>query len=395
MPEIPVTTPLAKIDRPVLSVRDLTGPIGDFVRKVTDKSNLNPAGVLLATKVCVGAALNCGAYLQDGYLRHGPLLFAVTVARQAGLHQSDFLGPVHALFRTVAARTGKTLVSYTPIGLITSGEKLLDASAGGDHQRSVVAFGQFDTTWRLLPNLGNKLVVGCREAWENSTRISILGHLTESNLSCGRMTDITLDVASYFLWANVGAAPSNSAPQVLPDNDIDSFAQTIAKAAQRANGRGAMVLNGQALKLLADVYQDPVTLGSEAISIITSRQRSHVGRLALINALVEGAGEVEASHLKAALAEWAFFRSSAEFLFGYHVTDPLMQRVLDALSIRDLSQTGLHGLLHNHTPATRLRALLSEMTTKGMIIAETRRNGGRPETVWRLRQNSVARDEAS
>ena len=80
--------------------------------------------------------------------------------------------------------------------------------------------------------------------------------------------------------------------------------------------------------------------GSRACSArITARAEAQTMRLALIYALLDGAGEIDRVHLEAALAVWAFCEASTRFIFGDVTGDTIADAILRAL--RSAGATGM------------------------------------------------------
>ena len=74
------------------------------------------------------------------------------------------------------------------------------------------------------------------------------------------------------------------------------------------------------------------------LGALTARAEAQTIRLALIYALLDGAGEIDRVHLEAALAVWAFCDASARFIFGDVTGDTIADAILRAL--RSAGATG-------------------------------------------------------
>jgi hypothetical protein len=92
-------------------------------------------------------------------------------------------------------------------------------------------------------------------------------------------------------------------------------------------------------------------------------------------------------HLEAGLSVWQYCESSAEYIFGDLVGDPLADDILRA--IRNAGSTGVarsefYGMFTNHKSAAAIGAVLNTLMTAGKARKEMRAPAGmgRPAEVW-------------
>jgi len=116
---------------------------------------------------------------------------------------------------------------------------------------------------------------------------------------------------------------------------------------------------------------------------IRSRRAGHLGCLALVYVLADGASEVTGEHIEEAEAVCDYAEASAASIFGPLSGDLLAQRVLDAVlsQPRGMTLTELQRRCANHlTPADRNR-VVAKLVKAGLIEKRVESTRGRPR-VW-------------
>lgn len=93
---------------------------------------------------------------------------------------------------------------------------------------------------------------------------------------------------------------------------------------------------------------------------------------------------VATPHLEAALAVWDYCSASAALLFIPSVTDPVVDRIREALdaSQNGLSRVQIRTLFHRHVRSERIDAALEQLSTLGTIASQKSLGKGRPSTLW-------------
>jgi hypothetical protein len=132
------------------------------------------------------------------------------------------------------------------------------------------------------------------------------------------------------------------------------------------------------------VYSNLSAAQPGLLGAVVARGEAQVVRLALIYALLDGAGQIDVPHLKAALAFWEYCESSAAFIFGDLLGDPVADEIARALqhAPEGMSRTAIRDLFGRHRSADRIGAALALLTTKGRARSESRETGGRPVEIW-------------
>jgi hypothetical protein len=116
----------------------------------------------------------------------------------------------------------------------------------------------------------------------------------------------------------------------------------------------------------------------------TSRAEAQVLRLSAIYAALDCSPVVSIPHLEAALAVWDYCSASAALLFIPVATDPIVDRIREALdaSPAGLTRDQIRTLFHRHIRSERIDAALEQLTAEGSITSQKSQGKGRPSTLW-------------
>ena len=129
---------------------------------------------------------------------------------------------------------------------------------------------------------------------------------------------------------------------------------------------------------------------------MTSRAEAQTRRLACLFALLDKRAAVEVSHLKAALAVWAFADRTVRFVFGEQIGDALADTLLAALrkaGANGCTLSDLHAATGRNVKASILHEKLSFLERNGYarhVPEPPGARGGHPGERW----YSVEQDDA-
>jgi hypothetical protein len=121
------------------------------------------------------------------------------------------------------------------------------------------------------------------------------------------------------------------------------------------------------------------------LGAVTARSEAQTIRLALVYALLDGVGEIDVSHLSAALALWEYCEASAEYIFGDMLGDPVADEITRALQQAGsdgMTRTAIRDLFGRNQSSDRIGAALVLLVTNGLARMEMRPTLGRPAEVW-------------
>jgi len=108
-------------------------------------------------------------------------------------------------------------------------------------------------------------------------------------------------------------------------------------------------------------------------------------RLALVYALLDNSTRIDIAHLKAGLAVWEYCESSAAYIFGDMLGDPVadeIRRALHQAGADGMTRTALRDLFGRHRSGDRIGAALALLTTKGWARTAMQATAGRPSETW-------------
>jgi hypothetical protein len=146
-----------------------------------------------------------------------------------------------------------------------------------------------------------------------------------------------------------------------------------------------MTMTDMAKDAWAKVYGKLSAGQAGLLGAVTARGEAQTVRLALIYALLDGVGEIDLPHLRAALAVWEYCEASAARIFGNSLGDPLadeIERDLKQQYPQGMTRTAIRDLFGRHQSGGRLDAALTLLRTKGRARLETAATGGRPVETW-------------
>jgi hypothetical protein len=117
----------------------------------------------------------------------------------------------------------------------------------------------------------------------------------------------------------------------------------------------------------------------------TARGEAQTVRLALIYALLDQSAYIVVPHLRAALACWEHCESSAAYIFGDMLGDPVADEILLALrqaGSAGMTRTAIRDLFGRHRSGDRIGAALALLTTRGWARMTMQATPGRPSETW-------------
>jgi hypothetical protein len=117
---------------------------------------------------------------------------------------------------------------------------------------------------------------------------------------------------------------------------------------------------------------------------VTARAEAQVTRLALVFALLDRKDVIDAVHLDAAMAVWAYCDASAYLIFGDSVGDPVADDILTALRRRPegMTRTAISDLFGRNRTANQIGAALAMLLKLDRVHFKQGQTGGRPVETW-------------
>lgn len=426
---------LALKEWPRFSFDACPGILGEFVRLATRDSEADPAAVCITALVRFGAevygyAPDKGPHLYVGETIHPPRLFAVICGNSSKARKGTSRHPVTKLFERkhclpIDLKTwGVPLPARESGGPLSTGEGLAhhvrDESdeererrqrqnpaepvrEKGD-KRLVIMDEELASAFACIKREGNTLSMGIRSFWDSGdyapltknnpvlvrgAHISIIAHITMQELAvCLGEVQAVNGFGNRFLWICARRSKLVALPSRMPDAELAPLQRELWRCVGQAQQRGVMTMTTNALELWRHVYPALSQEHTGLAGSIINRAEAQTLRLALLYALLDAQGKIEESHLQAALAMWRYAQDSARYIFGDRATDPLEDKILEALRAGPLTATELSSVLSRHVPRDRLKPLLQQLEAQQRITITKLKNGGRPRIILALRELS-------
>jgi hypothetical protein len=274
--------------------------------------------------------------------------------------------------------------------------------AGVVDKRLLVHEGEFAQVLRAGARSGNTLSPTIRSAWDSGglssltkndtvtatgAHIGLIGHITSDELRAElTATDAANGFANRFLFVCVRR--SKTLPfggDETPDEALEGFALRLDRAAQHARRLGPIGMTDNARAIWRKVYGRLSDGRPGLYGAITGRAEAQCIRVALLYALLDESGSIDAPHLYAALALWDYCDASARFIFGDSLGDKVADDILEALGdagSEGLSRTDISALFKRHQNAARLDAALSLLSERGLAKKTSVATGGRSTEQW-------------
>jgi hypothetical protein len=415
----PATRPGREYPSPL--ARDaFVGPLGALVQLIGPASEADPAALLAQALVLFGNVIGRGPHLVAESRPHYSNLFVAIVAASSKGRKGSSLAQMMRPFREVDEHwTRERQVSG-----LSSGEGLIWAvrdaipaelhGKGGDagvtDKRLLVVEEELGGVLANMARQGNTLSAVTRSAWDTGelraltkntparstgAHVSVIGHVVREelvrNLSA---TEQANGFANRFLWVSARRSKCLPFGGTVDERDIAAIARELSAAIDGCRKMGELPLSWSpaARELWIDVYPELSEGRPGLLGAVTSRAEAQVLRLSLVYALTQASREISLSHLHAGLAVWSYCASSAEYIFGASLGDPLSDRVLTILrgaGKGGVTRRELLRELGGHTSAAALAQALGRLVEENVAEPrEQRDTGGRPSERWMLRAAS-------
>jgi hypothetical protein len=403
---------------PTLQPAALHGLAGRIVEASVESSEADPAAVLATLLVRAGATFGRHSWTKIGDDRHYPLLFGMVVGASANARKGTSLGPIERIFDDAEAR-----LAIPPLRVsngLSSGEGLIatirdakaatkdeDADEGVSDKRVLVIESEFAGALKAMQRQGNTLSVVIRDAWDrrklsimtknnplqaSEGHIGLLGHITKNELARQlEKVELSNGLVNRFLWFCSRRSKILAFPEGLSEEILPYLASDLSKAIYHGQREQCYHFDLEAAEYYRHLYHRVTTSDvGGLIGDITARGPAQIRRLALIYSILDLDSIIRLHHLQAANAVWEYCLASARWIFGTATTEhaparSLNEKLLDALSIGETSQTELNRKFKNTCKASALAQALAELQALGRITQrQGEGSGGRAPVLWSL-----------
>jgi hypothetical protein len=251
-------------------------------------------------------------------------------------------------------------------------------------------------TLRVMHRDGNTLSTILRDAWDTGTlrvmtkvqlrasgaHVSALGHITVEELRRELdETSLANGFANRFLWLAVKRSKLLPEPVPFTGPKVEALAQRIRSALDFARNIDEVERDDEAREVWRQVYPDLTADRPGMLGAVLNRCEAQAVRLSLTYALLDRSRTIKRAHLHAALAVLDYVESSARFIFGDRLGDPVADAILHLLAAspsRAMSRTALYDSFGRHTRRERMSDALSALVTAGCVEVTRTETGGRP-----------------
>ena len=147
-------------------------------------------------------------------------------------------------------------------------------------------------------------------------------------------------------------------------------------------------MTDSAKELWCEIYSELSTGQPGLLGAITARAEAQTLRLALIYALLDGAGEIDRVHLEAGLAVWTYCEASTRFIFGDLLGNTVADAILRALrraGANGMTRTDISDVFGHNRHSGKIAQALELLLTSGKARFETTATPGRrgrPNETW-------------
>ncbi len=272
---------------------------------------------------------------------------------------------------------------------------------GVDDKRLLFRENEFASVLKVLQRDGSTLSAIIRQAWDTgdlriSTKnspakatgahISINGHITKSELI--RHLDATEagnGFGNRILWIAVRRARLLPEGGNLAAMNLDPLVAKLREAVIFAQIDRELRYDQAARTAWYAIYPSLSEGKPGLLGAMTARGEPQVMRIATIYALLDCSTEIRKEHLLAGIACWQYAESSARWIFGDRLGDPVADEVLRLLrtSPEGLTRTEMRDLFGRHKSAGQITAALTALAEHHHARRSSEASdGGRPVERW-------------
>jgi len=418
----PGATEAPDLPWPKIETEAYYGVAGEIVRAIQPHTEADPIAILIQLLAAAGNAIGRGPYYQVEGDRHGPNIYAILVGETAKGRKGTAAGRVRQIMEIADPQWTSERVHS---GGLSSGEGVIWAvrnpimqmerqgkgekaervevvvDAGVADKRLYVVESEFSAALAVMRREGNILSRVLRDGWDRGdlstltknsparatgAHISIVGHITAEELRRDLdRTSMCNGYANRFLFGCVRRANVLPFGGALDEEKTCELGMRLRAAIEAARNITQAKMTQEARVLWKAVYPalsegEPGLLGA-----IIGRAEAQVIRLALIYALLDRSAVIGDAHLRAGLAVWEYCESSARWIFGDSLGDPIADEILRALrqaGAAGMTRTEIRDHFGRNQSADRTGLALATLGRCGKAKSAIRETAGRPAEVW-------------
>lgn len=383
----------------------LFGLAGDIVHAIEPYSEADPAALLVQLLVGIGNVIGRGPHFKTHADRHGLNLFAVLVGATSKGRKGTSWGHIRSLLATIDSDWSHRRIQNG----LSSGEGLIHAvrdreadNSGPVDKRLLVVESEFASTLRVLARDGNTLSPTLRQAWDggrlqvmtkqfpetaSGAHISVIGHVSGNELR-SELTRIDAGngFANRILWTCARRSQMLPEGGQVPEGDLRRLSGATRKVLQHARSLGEHEFRrDDAGRIIWENMYPDLSEGKPGLfGAVTSRAEAQVMRMACLYALLDLSRDIRAEHLLAAEAVWNYCESSARFVFGDALGNPVADELLLLLRLapQGLTRTEVNNALGRNKTAAYIDRALGVLAEHGLAKFVRERTAGRSTERW-------------
>jgi uncharacterized protein DUF3987 len=376
------------------------GVAGDFVRLVKPQTEADPVALLGNFLVAAGLLFSRNAFVVADGKRHHAVEYLLMAGDSGVGRKGTATNRVVPLMDQVAMFYQSRVLS----GLST-GEGLVRALTpkGTEDQESVRWFlaviQEFASLLSVMKREGNTMSAILREAYDggklrvltrkdplsvDNVNLGVIAHITNEELLNNLTdTDRVNGFANRFLTICVRRW------QLLPeggeDVELGSIVARLKDAVEKSKGRGRIGRDDAAKNLWRKHYSLLTRKRLGLRGALLSRAETHVLRLSLIYALLDGADAIRVEHLKAALAFWTYVENSVSHIYRNASGDTSADKIIAAMADGPITKTEIRRIFNDNKPTDWVDAKIQSLVSQSLIVKSTKQTGNGSREAWGLR----------
>jgi len=406
---------------PILDEAAYHGIVGEYVRLISPYTEASPAAVLACALTAIGALLNRGPRWRLGSDEHHARLFVLLVGPTGSGRKGTAIGwgvrrllkaldPDFATTKVVSGlSSAEGLIAEIRDGVpdsVDSKGKSVTGDEGVRDKRLLVIEDEFGGVLQAMAREGNRLSPVLRDAWDGRSlgsmvkkdrqratdpHICIVGSITAEELAQQlKAASVRNGLANRFLPIYASRARLLPLNPEVPASKLEVMFARLRGAVDAARRIQLVRWSKAAQDEWVEIYPS-LAVPSDATSVVRAlveRGAPYVHRLAMLYALLDGTGEVQVTHLNAAMALWRYAEDTWRLVYADSTPlTPLAARLLKAIedaAADGCSRTTLREAAgSNDIPAGAITAELNALAASGLVHREQVKTAGRSKEIWR------------
>ncbi len=392
-------------DRPVLEDSARYGLPGEILRAIEPTSEADPAGLLLVALALFGWAAGAGPHARADGANHPGRLNVALVGATSRARKSSALRNVERVFEAAEPELMRT----RRVSGLGSGEVLVDAVSDAQDgegrvpdRRLLVVEDELASILQVVRREGSRLSAVVRDAWDGrplAARSRAAGQVTATGAHVAIVAAITAEelgrqltsteqangFGNRFLWVHVGRSKLLPHGQGLDEAEVAPLAEKVRRRLGEARKLGRLSFDEAAREMWESIYAKfAEDAPGGVVGALTARAEAQALRLAVAYAASDGSRLIQAPHLEAAVAVWAYSRRSVEVIFGEGLDGSDEGRLLRAIreaGAEGLSTTQQHSVFGGHRSARDRAAMRAVLERRRAIVTVEEPTEGRTRTV--------------